>query len=227
VLGVLADEKANTLWVCSPNLDGKGDPTSLKAYDLKTAAFKASYPLPGGANAFCNDIAVGADGTAYIADTRLNSILMLKKNSTSLEVVAKDDKLAGADGLDFAAKSQLIVNSVSANKLFRLDLGADGKAKSITELTVSQKLDRPDGMRAIGRDKFLMAENAGRMDIVTVTGNTAKIQVVKEGLEATPAVTLARGMAWIVEGKLNYRNDPAMKDKDPGQFKLFSMKLPK
>jgi hypothetical protein len=34
-------------------------------------------------------------------------------------------------------------------------------------------------------------------------------------------------MAWIAEGKLNYRNDPNLKDKDPGLFKLYAIPLPK
>jgi sugar lactone lactonase YvrE len=227
VLGVLADENAKTMWVCSPNLDGKGDPTSLKAFDLKTGAPKGSYPLPGGAMAFCNDIAVGDDGAAYIADTRLNSILMLKKGGTALEVVAKDDKLAGADGLAFGSKNVLIVNSVSSGKLFRLDLGADGKATAVTELALSRPLGRPDGLRSLGNNRFLQAENAGVMAIVTVSGNAAQIQTIKDGMESTPAVTVARGLAWIVEGKLNYRNDAAFKDKDPGTFRMFGVPLPK
>jgi sugar lactone lactonase YvrE len=224
VLGILADEKAKTMWVCSPNLDGKGDPTSLKAFDLKTGAPKGSYPLPGGAMAFCNDIAVGADGTAYIADTRLNSILMLKKGGKALEVVATDAKLAGADGLAFGSKTQLVVNSVSSGKLFRLDLDAAGKSTAITELTLSRPLERPDGLRALGNNRFLQAENGGKLAVVTVSGNAAQIQTLKEGLDNTPAVTVARGMYWIVEGKLNVRNDPK---KDPGTFKMFGVPIPK
>jgi hypothetical protein len=34
-------------------------------------------------------------------------------------------------------------------------------------------------------------------------------------------------MAWVVEGKLNYMQDPAMKDKDPGTFQMFAVPLPK
>ncbi len=40
-------------------------------------------------------------------------------------------------------------------------------------------------------------------------------------------MTATRGMAWVVEGKLNYRNDAALKDKDPGVFKMFAVPLPK
>lgn len=228
VLGVLADEKSNTLWICSNNLDGKGaSPTSAKAFDLKTGAPKASYNLPG-QNALCNDLAVGSDGTTYIADTRQNSVLMLKKGAKELEVAAQDDKLAGADGLAFGSKTMLYVNSVTTGKLVRLDLGPDGKAKSVTELTLSKPLQQPDGMRQIDTKRLLVAENAGRMDIITLeAGNNATITTIKDGLESTPAVTITKGMAWTVEGKLNYRNDTKLKGKDPSPFKMYAVPVPK
>ena len=229
VLGVYADEKAKTLWVCSNKMDGTGEATALKSFDLKSGAPKGTYPLPG-EGPLCNDIAVGTDGTAYVADTRLATVLMLKPGSKALEAAAKDPLLAGADGLAFGDKTTLYVNSVSAGKLLRLDLGADGKATKVLELKLSRPLERPDGMRAIGSHRLLLAENSGKMSIVTFEGTdrqNAVIKTIKEGMESTPGVTATRGMAWVVEGKLNYRNDPAMKDKDPGTFKMYSVPLPK
>ena len=229
VLGVYADEKGKTLWVCSNNLENKGEATAVMAFDLKSGAPKGTYKLPG-EGPLCNDIAVGSDGTAYIADTRLATVLMLKPGSKALEVAAKDPLLAGADGLAFGDKTTLYVNSVSANKLLRVDLGPDGKSKKVTELKLSRPLDRPDGMRAIGSHRMLLAENSGKMDIVTFEGpdkQNAVIKTIKEGLESTPGVTATRGMAWLIEGKLNYRNDAAFKDKDPGTFKMVAVPLPK
>ncbi|MGD0133599.1 MAG: hypothetical protein ABSE57_16220 [Bryobacteraceae bacterium] len=229
VLGVFADEKGKLLWVCSNKFEGKGEATSVMSFDLKTGAPKGTYLLPGGMP-LCNDIAVGADGTAYISDTGQATILMLKPGAKMLEVAAKDPLLAGADGLAFGDKTTLYVNSVSANKILRLDLGPDGKSTKLVDMKLSRAVDRPDGMRAIGKHRLLMAENAGKMDIVTFEGpemQNAVITTVKEGLESTPAVTLTHGMAWIVEGKLNYRNDPAMKGKDPGMFKMYAVQLPK
>jgi sugar lactone lactonase YvrE len=229
VLGVFADEKGKNLWVCSNNLENKGEATSVKAFDLKTGAPKGTYPLPGD-GPLCNDIATAADGTTYITDTRQNSVLMLKLGGKTLELVAKDPLLAGADGLAFGDTAILYVNSVSANKLLRLDLGPDGKAKGVIDLKLSRPIDRPDGMRAIGKNRLLLAENSGKMSIVTFEGpgmQNAVIKTIKEGLDSTPGVTATRGMAWIVEGKLNYRNDPALKDKDPGTFKMFAVPLPK
>jgi len=229
VLGVYADEKNKLLWVCSNNLEGKGEATAVMSFDLKSGAPRGTYRLPG-AGPLCNDIAVGSDGTAYVSDTRLNSILMLRPGAKLLEVAAKDPLLAGADGLTFGDKSTLYVNSVTANKILRLDLGPDGKSKSIIDLKLPRMLDRPDGMREIGAHRLLLAENSGKMSIVTFEGpgmQTVVLKTIKEGLESTPGVTATRGMAWIVEGKLNYRNDPNLKDKDPGQFKMYAVPLPK
>lgn len=68
------------------------------------------------------------------------------------------------------------------------------------------------------------------MSVVTFEGRdgqTVAIKNLKEGMPPTPAVTAAKGVAWIVKGKLNYLNDAELKDKDPGTFKLYAVALPK
>jgi sugar lactone lactonase YvrE len=229
VLGVFADEKNKVLWVCSNKLGPTGEATSVKTFDLKSGAPKNTYPLPGDGT-LCNDIAVGSDRTAYVTDTRQGSVLMLKPGANSLEIAAKDPLLAGADGLAFGDKTTLYVNSVTAGKLVRVDLGPDGKSKNIVELKLPRALDRPDGMRAIGKQRLLLAENSGKMSIVTFEGpgmQSVALLTLKEGMASTPGVTATKGMAWVVEGKLNYMQDPKMKDQDPGTFKMFAVPLPK
>ncbi len=229
VLGVYADEKRNLLWVCSNKFAKTGEATSVKTFDLIRGATKNTYALPG-ADPLCNDIAVGADGTAYITDTNQSSVVILKPGASSLEIAAKDPLLAGADGVAFGDDSTLYVNSVTTGKFLRLDLAPDGKAKSVVELKLPRPLVHPDGMRTIGKQKLLMAENSGKMTIVTFEDpemQNVVLKTLKEGLEATPAVTATKGMAWIVEGKLNYMNDPGFKDKDPGTFKMYAVPLPK
>jgi hypothetical protein len=225
VLGVFADEKANTLWVCNTG------PGALKTFDLGTGKAKGSYPMPTGA--VCNDIAVADNGTAYASDTSGAKIFMLKKGAAALEEAAADPLLAGADGVAFGDKDTLYVNSVSANKMVRLDLGPDGKSTKVTELKLSGPLGAPDGLRAIGKNKFLQAENGnaaragGRLALVTVDPKTnmATIQTLKDGMQATPATTATKGMAWVVEGKQDYRNGKN-KGQDPLPFKLYAVKLP-
>ena len=229
VFGVYADEKNKLLWICSTTLGPGAAPPAVRTFDLKTGAFENAYTLPG-TGAFCNDIAVASDGTAYVTDTGQGSVLMWKPGAQSLEIAAHDPLLAGADGLAFGDKTTLYVNSVTADKILRLTLGPDGKATEIVDLTLPRKLDRPDGMRAIGKQRLLLAENSGTMSIVTFSGpglNTVNIKILKEGMASTPAVTATKGLAWIAEGKLNYMQDPALHDKDPGEFHMFAVPLPK
>ena len=224
VFGVYADEPHQTLWVCS---DGNASGEAvLKSFDLKTAAAKGSYQLPGG-KAFCNDIAVAANGTAYVSDTGQAAVYLLRPSAAALETAASDPLLKGVDGIAFGEHSALYVNSYDDGTFLRIDLGGDGKSTKITNLKLSRHLDRPDALRSLGKNRFLQAENSGDMTIVTVSGDTAKIDTIKSGLESTPAVTPARGMAWIAEGKLNYMDDPKLKDKNPDPFKLYAVPLPK
>lgn len=229
VFGVFADEKDKALWVCSNQTGQTGEPTSLMRFDLKNGSAKGKDPLPGD-RPLCNDIAVAADGAAYITDTRQARILMLEPGTSELKIVAQDQLLAGADGIAFGDTTTLYVNAVFSGKLLRLELGPDGKSKRIVELKLSRPLERPDGIRAIGPHRLLLAENSGKMSVITIAGpnmENAVISTIKEGLASTPAVTATKGMAWIAEGKLNYRNDPSLKDSDPGSFKMYTVPLPR
>jgi len=223
VLGVLADEKAGVLWVCASATGGRGGApyvgeTALKAFNLKDASFKASYPFPG--NGLCNDIAVANDGTVYAADTIQARVLRLKKGSTTLDVWASDPMLlAAADGLALLDDGNLYVNSVGQSTLMRIDVNKDGSSGKITKLETSRPLQGPDGMRSVGRKTMLLVEG-GRLDEVTINGDKAEIKVLKEGMPGITAVTLTGGMAYVTEAKLNLRNDAT---KDPGPFRAIGV----
>jgi sugar lactone lactonase YvrE len=225
VLGVLADPKSGTLWVCSSKLPPNGAPTSLKSFDLKKGAAKGSYDFPGGDNTLCNDIAIGPDGTAYATDTIVGSINRLKKGATAFDVWVKDAKLAGIDGIAFGDPTTIYINTVTTGHLFRIPVGKDGAAGDITQIQPSQALTQPDGMRSLGKNEFLLIEGAGRLDQVTIDGDNAKIEVLKDGFNGPTAVTQVGNTAWVLEGKLKYMNDPKFKDQDPGPFKVYAVPL--
>jgi sugar lactone lactonase YvrE len=225
VLGVLADDRANTLWVCSTNMSGKGEGTALKSFELKTGKAKASYPFPG-EKSVCNDIAVASDGAAYVTDTANPRILRLKPGASTLEVWTTDDRFDSLDGIAFGDKSTIYVNTVRTGHLFRIPLQPDGSAGKATQLTLSATLAGPDGMRAVGNNRLLVAENrGGRVDRITFEGDNAKIEVLKEGINGPTAVTKVGNTAWILEAKPSFMSDPKLKDQDPGPFKLYSVSL--
>ena len=222
LLGVLADDRSGTLWICSSPTPLRNPPAvgtaALMAFDLKTGSQKGSYPFPAPASV-CNDITIAHDGTAYVSDTPNGRILKLARGAKSLDIFAQDERLKGIDGLVLSGDGVLYVNIVTRGLLLRVDRKRDGSVGEITQLTTSAPLGAPDGFRLIRNRTFLLAEgSAGRVDEVKIEGDHADVRVLREGLLSPPAVTRVGQTAYGLEGKIGYLIDPKLKGQDPGQF---------
>ena len=236
VLGVLADEPSGTLWVCSSDLSSAGvsvpgqKPTQLKAFDLKTGAQKASYPLPGD-RTLCNDMVVGPDRALYVTDSFQPHVLRLKPGASQLEVWATDDRFtvkdgAGLDGIAFGGDGNLYVNLYNGNALFRIDVGKGGDAGKVTKLEPSQKIALCDGMRKLGGNTLLMIEGVGNLDIITVDGDNAKVNVVKSGFKTPVSVVQVGDAAWVLEGQLPSLFDVKKFGPPALPFRAYAVPLP-
>jgi sugar lactone lactonase YvrE len=231
IFGVLVDERAHVLWVCSsPNplrTPAAIGTAALMAFDLKTGSQKASYPFPE-PSSVCNDVTLARDGTAYASDTANGRILKLAPKAHSLTVWAQDDRLKGIDGIVMSADQTLYVNNVRTGQLLQVDQLRGGAAGAITPLTVSTPLGGPDGFRLIHDRTFLLAEGtAGRVDEVTINGKNADVRVLRAGLLSPPGVTLVGHTVYALEGKIGYLIDPKIKGQDTGAFVVQYIPLPK
>ena len=168
------------------------------------------------------------DGTTYATDTRGGRILALKPGATALAVWGADAKWVGIDGIAMLTNGAVLFINVRENQLVRVDVKPDGSAGTATMLELSQPISGPDGMRALKNGRVILAENrSGKIDIVNVQGDKATIETIKDGFKFTPtAVTVAGDTVWVLEAKFAYRNDPALKDKDPGQFGATAVPMP-
>ena len=230
LLGVLADGRSNTLWVCSSPNNFRTPPakgvSALMAFDLKTGAQKGAWPLPAPASA-CNDITIGKDGSAYASDTPNGRIFVLKPHAKALELYAEDARLKGIDGIVFSGDGTLYANIVSKGQMVRVDRDKDGKFSGVTQLQLSQPAAGPDGLRLISGHRFLQAEgNSGKITEVTIDGDKATITVLKEGLLSPPGVTAVGKTAYAIEGKITYLIDPKLKGQEPGPFLVHAIPLP-
>jgi sugar lactone lactonase YvrE len=235
-LGVLADEKSGMLYVCSNDISGLGVPgpgdskgAFLKTFDLTSGVLKGSAAL-GDPKSLCNDIAVGSDGTAYVTDSFTPNVYSLKPGGTALEVWATDPMLApakdgvGLDGIAFGSDGNLYVTTYIPAALFRIAV-KDGKAGPVTALKSSRPLDHADAMRTFG-DALLLIEGNGKLDKVTIKGDQAEIETIKDGFTEPVSVTQVGNTAWVAEGKLSYIIGDN-KEKDPGPFMIKSVPLSK
>ena len=228
ILGVLADEKTNTLWLCSaPNFFGperSQGTTSLMAFDLTTGDQKAVYPFPGGGT--CNDITIGADGSVFAADTPNGRILVLDPGSDALRVFGQADVLRGIDGIVFSGDWTLYANNVQTNQIFRVAFNAAGGMGELTTLNLSHALGGPDAMRLIEGNRFIQAESGiGRLSVVTIEGNDAMLDILTDDLVSSPGATVVGNTAYVIESNIAYLLDPTLRGQEPEAFMLLAYPL--
>jgi hypothetical protein len=243
VLGVLADEASNTLYACSVDASGFGiivptgkKPGALKTFDLKTGAPKASYDMPAGTIAgqepLCNDIVVAADGTAYVTDTLSGRILRLKKGGSSLETWATDPRWNAKgpqlDGISILDDGNIYANIFEGDGLYRIEIKSDGSPGSVTKLETSHKLYHSDGMRKFGPHSLIQVEGetVGTVDLITVSGDTAKVETVQGGFDGPVSLVQVGNVAYVLDDPLRYLVNPEFSKKAGPPIRAIPVKLP-
>ncbi len=229
ILGVLADENSNTLWLCSvPNFFGperSQGVSALIAFDLDSGDFKGRHDLPPPASA-CNDISIAPNGAAYISDTPNGRLLVLDPGAADLRLAGQDDALVGIDGLAFSGDGTLYVNNVQRNTILRVALDANGDMAGLSVLQLSHELQGPDGFRLIEGRRFLQAESGtGRVGILTIEGDEARLEVLRDDLMSAPGATLVGDTVYVIDNDMRYLFDPALSGQDHGPFILKAIPL--
>lgn len=237
--GVLDDPVNGMLWVCNNDLaymririEGADKGASLKGFDLRTGQGRISLTLPG-EKPFCNDIAVAKDGTLYVTETSKSQILRLKKGASAFETWLADPVLGnehgeGLDGIAFGADGNLYVNNYRSNMLARVAVKPDGTAGKITKIATPRPFEVADGLRPLGGMRFAQAESAGKIAVVTIEGDQARVDTLAEGLSSPTGVDVWGGALWYVQAENKYIFNPKFKGKQPPlPFRVASVALPK
>jgi len=230
LFGVFADDKRGLLWACdNPNLCKRETGTStLRGFDLNTGKLAAKYDFPADGPAACNDIAVAKDGTLWISETTGGQVFLLRPGAEALELYAKSADLVGIDGIAIAGDGAIYINNVRKQLFQRIERNADGSFDRLTTLATSLPLDGPDGLRALGGNRFLQGEGpGGRVALIDVHGASATVTPVASGLDGPVGVAAVGRTAYAIEGKIGYLLDPKLKDKSPDPFIIRAFRLPK
>lgn len=222
VMGLLVDEHHKLLWACTyaPVATGAPPVSSIQTFDLATGKPRQRFAFPGKG---CNDMAIARDETVYATDFNGGAILRLRKGETAFAPWAAEPGFASVDGIAFLGDGTLIANTyTSPGTLLRIPIGPDGAAGKAVPITTSRPLVRPDGMRSIGGPRLLMIEGEGRLDEVTIAGDTAQIRPIREGIANGPtAVALAGPDAVVSIG-----NFAAMRQPGSGDVRASLLRVP-
>lgn len=203
VLGLLADDRSSTLWVCQNSSGGRGGvpvagQTALRAFDLKSGAARGTYPLPPNPG-ICNDIAIAPDGTAYVSESFRGRVHRLRPGAAALETWVTDTTSFNAiDGIAILGDGSVYVNDFFTGKLFRIRVDADGSAGAITPLQSSIASARADGLRSVGAETLLQAEGQGRLTELRVIDDRVEVRVLQDALTGATGVTVVGDTAFVL-----------------------------
>ena len=129
------------------------------------------------------------------------TVLRLPSGGSALEPWLTGAALApaqqGAFGLDgiVATGGALHLTKLDTGDLYRVAIGADGRAGAVIRITVSPALASPDGMRLIDAHTLLVVENTGALLRIALSGDTATATALADGLDQPTGVIVARGSA--------------------------------
>jgi sugar lactone lactonase YvrE len=209
VTGVLVDDASSTLWVGAVTDFASSPPkTELRSYGLdgtKKATYTFSRP------AFVNDFAVRPNGDLFITDS-FGAVWRLPKGAAAPIVWSTDPLLApsspsgfGADGIVYdAASNVLLVDTFSDGRLIRIPIQGDTAGQAV-EITVTPKLQTPDGMRLLDAETVVAADGAaGAIVKITLTGDTAVSSTIASGFAGPTGVTRVGDALWVSEGQLGH-----------------------
>jgi hypothetical protein len=199
--GQLADVDTGTLWTCQltpvPGVMPAARHTALRGFDLKTGKEKLRWNLPGDSSV-CNDFSIGPDKALYISDTSNAKIYRLAPGAKSAELFLENRVLLGIDGITFL-DGVLYVNNVFFNKIYRIPVDASGKPGTPVDIWTDAPIKGPDGMRAANGKLFLAENGAGKVDALTISGDTAHVTVLKDGLNTPTGIEPAGDTLWLSE----------------------------
>ena len=236
--GVLVDDRASLLWVCSNDISSSGIPgpssvtgSFVTGFDLASGEGRVSAALPGKAT-LCNDMAVGADGSLFVTNSLAPQIFRLRPGSKQLEVWLEDPVFEqppkgapGLDGIAFDEAGNLYVSNFASGAFFRVEV-KDGARGKITKLTPSRPLKNPDGLRSTGGETFILAEGGGSVARVIVDGDRLGVETIKDGIAGPTSVAVANKTLWISEGQLPHLFQADKTGPPRVPFRIIGMPVP-
>lgn len=229
VFGLLVDQKKGLLYVCSTDA-GVADldedkVTSLFVFNIKNPKQPARYPLPDGG--FCNDIALGHDGAAYVTDTKKPRILILRPNASALDVWLENEMFGGEginlNGLVWSDNKLYVVKS-NSGELFQISQRDTTQGLAVTKIKTPRSLQFPDGLELSNNGTLFVVEGSGNLIEISIDGDEGNIKLISEGLDVPTTMDIIDGRAIVVQAQLDHLFDPEKAGKpSPFTIKIISL----
>lgn len=223
--GLLVDDKRNTLWVTNSD-PGVGDRTNaatqgklagVATYDATTGQNRAYYDLGSLSEGthFANDIALDADGNAYVTDS-FAPIVYRIDTAGKATIFAQDPRFKDGDGFNLNGiawhkDGYLLVGKYNTGVLFRVSIADPGK---IERVKLPEALTGADGIQLIDDQHLVIVQNLGvdrTVELVSTDGwASATIVRQKRSIMSMPTAAAILGDdVYVLNSRLDTLFDPA------------------
>lgn len=195
MFGLAADPAHGVLWVASspsPADEQTDRPAELIQLDAATGAVRASYAAQGLEHAW-GDLAVGPDGTVFVADSKGQRILALRPGAANPEPLAILSGRASPQGMAVSADGRWLVFADYSSGLHRIDL-SEGYAARDFSAAPSSPLPGPEGVELRGIDGLARYGD----QIIAIQNGTRTHRVLRLTLNADWSAVMDRDA--VVEG---------------------------
>lgn len=208
--GITVDREGNVYVAGGPNGIGTGRP-DLWVYD-KDGTLLAALRVPGTADAFLNDVAIGRDGAAYFTNSNDPQVFRVAEGANGWEATLwadATDTITRSTGFNLggivlsADRSAFVVAQGNVGRMWRFD----ARTGEVSEIATDTDLVNADGLVRQG-NRLTVVRNFSRM-IATLRVSADGSRLVTLGQEAsaadrvlTTAKTL-RGRVLYVDSKFD------------------------
>jgi hypothetical protein len=176
ILGVAADSARKRLWATASALPqaeayspGDSGRTALLAFDLASGDLARRLELPADGAHSLGDIALGADGTLVLSDSRSGEVWRLRPDGKALELLVPRDVLVSPQGIAFPPEGKRVFVADYARGIAQVDLATGAVAW----------LPHPGDLAASGIDGIVLA---GR-DLIAMQNGTRPPRVLRLKLD--------------------------------------------
>ncbi len=213
-IGIEVDEERDQLLVANSNspFDTGGGPGAAKlgVYRLSTGERLAMVDLaatmpdaPADLTHFANDVAVGADGSAYVTDTRASVVYAVTPDHQASVMHQFED--FSPNGIVYHASGYLLV--VGGTMMFKVPVD---NPDATTQVMLPEEIPGQDGAVWMTNGRLAIVSNsANRVVLLTSTDDWATAQIAGQASYEGQATTAA------VVGDDLYVVHPHFMDEDP------------
>lgn len=186
-MGMFVDARRSTLWTAidsaGPPRNRPGTRSGLLKTDLRELRH-SFVPAPPGVESHIGDVAAGADGSVYAADSQSGAIYVCQPGCRDLAVLIPPGQLRSAQGLALSADQRLLYASDYAYGIAVIDLATRSVGQLLTADGVA--LDGIDGLVRSG-ETLVAVQNGWQ------PARVLQIDLDTSGYFATAVKILERG----------------------------------